>query len=102
MKNGIYIYGVIKTGGPQEFGEIGIGNQAARVRIIGFKDVAAVVSESPFVVYNSLAQEKTVKDLVTHQFVIEKVMERFTIIPLKFGTMVETEDEARAFLEPGY
>jgi hypothetical protein len=102
MKNGIYIYGVIKTAGPQEFGEIGIGNKAATVRIIGFKDVAAVVSESPFVVYNSLAQEKTVKDLVTHQFVIEKVMERFTIIPLKFGTMVKSEEEVSTFLEKGY
>ncbi len=100
MKNGIYIYGIIKTSGPREFGEIGIGNRASRT--IGFKDLAAVVSKSPFMVYGSSAKEKTVKDLLTHQFVTEKVMESFTIIPVKFGTMVETEDEAIKFLEKGY
>ena len=106
MKNGIYIYGVIKTSAPQEFGEIGIGDESAgrrtKVLTIGFKDLAAVVSDSPFAVYDSLAKEKTIKDLVTHQFVIEKVMADFTIIPVKFGTMVETEDEVIKLLEKGY
>ncbi|HVB21263.1 MAG TPA: GvpL/GvpF family gas vesicle protein [Ktedonobacteraceae bacterium] len=102
MRNGIYIYGVIATSSMQDFGAIGIGNKPTKVWTIGCKDVAAVVSASPLVVYNSLAQEKTVKDLVIHQFVIEKVMEQFTIIPLKFGTMVKTEEEAITFLEKGY
>jgi DnaJ-domain-containing protein 1 len=102
MKNGIYIYGIIKTSDRQEFGEIGIGDKASQVLTIGFNDLAAVVSKAPFMVYDSLAKEKVVKDLVTHQFVIEKVMERFTIVPVKFGTMVETEDEVIKFLGRGY
>lgn len=99
---GLYLYGVIKTSTAQEFGEIGIGDEASKILTIGFKDVAAIVSASPFMVYDSLAKEKTVRDLVTHQFVIEKVMENFTIIPVKFGTMVRTEDEVINFLEKGY
>jgi Gas vesicle synthesis protein GvpL/GvpF/DnaJ domain len=102
MKNGLYIYGIIKTSGPQEFGKIGIGDPASQIVTIGLKELAAVVSTSPLMVYDSLAKEKIVKDLVTHQFVIEKVMERFTILPVKFGTMIETEDEAVKFLEKGY
>ncbi|MBU2578186.1 GvpL/GvpF family gas vesicle protein [Patescibacteria group bacterium] len=132
MKNGIYVYGVIKTsppcreagreaGDPKEparhslwhqalaggFGEIGIGDKSRRhvgtnVFTIGFKDLAAVVSNSPFIVYDSLTKEKTVKDLVTHQLVIEKIMAGFTIIPVKFGTMVETEDEVIKLMEKGY
>jgi DnaJ-domain-containing protein 1 len=103
MENGVYIYGIIKTSGPQNFGEIGIGNIAAsNVLTIGFKDVAAVVSNCPLMVYDSLAKEKVVKDLVTHQFVIEKVMQGFTIIPVKFGTMVETAADVIKFLEKGY
>lgn len=102
MKNGIYIYGVIQTSEPKEFGEIGIGGKASKVFAINFKDLAAVVSPSPFIIYDSLTKEKTVKDLVTHQFVIEKVMENFTVIPVKFGTMAETEDEVIKFLEKGY
>jgi hypothetical protein len=103
MKEGIYIYGIIKTSGPQEFGEIGIGDKTpSHVLTVGFQELAAVVSNSPLMVYDSLTKEKVVKDLVIHQFVIEKVMERFTIVPVKFGTMVETEDEVIQFLERGY
>lgn len=102
MKSGVYIYGVIGTSSPQEFGNIDIGGQASRVVTLGFKDIAAVISESPFAVYNSLAKERTVKDLVSHQFVLEKVMRSFTILPLKFGTMVETADEVIEFLARGY
>jgi hypothetical protein len=103
MKNGIYIYGIIKTSGPQELGEIGTSNKdVPDVMIIRFKDIAAVVSHGPLMTYNSIAKEKVVKDLVIHQFVLEKVMTRFTIVPIKFGAMVETEDEVSAFLENGY
>lgn len=102
MKNGLYIYGIIKTDCPQEFGNIGIGNEATAVQTVAFKDVAAIVSPSPFAVYDSLGKEKIVKDLVTHQFVLERVMKSFTVIPVKFGTMVETEDEAIDFLTKGY
>lgn len=103
MKNSIYVYGIIKTSDAQGFGAIGIGDQAAsNVLTIGFKDLAAVISCSPLMTYDSLAKEKVVKDLVIHQSVIEKVMKRFTILPVKFGTMVETEDEVIKFLEKGY
>lgn len=102
MKKGIYVYGVIKTSSLQDFGEIGIGDKGSKVKAAGFKDLVAVVSKSPFMVYDSLAKEKTVKDLVTHQLVIEKVMERFTVIPVKFGTMVVTIDEVIKFMEKGY
>ena len=102
MKNGLYIYGIIKTSDPQEFGRIGIGDQASNVLTVGYQNIAAVVSASPLALYDSLAKEKTVKDLVTHQFVLEKVMASFSVLPLKFGTMLETEHEVLQFLEKGY
>ncbi len=130
MKDGIYIYGIIKTRDPvgalsgacgaphpgddegriNSFApwEIGIGDQASsgheRIETRSAEALYTIEfkAKRPFTVYDSLAKEQTVKDLVTHQFVIEKVMELFTIIPVKFGTMVETEDEAIKFLEKGY
>ncbi len=102
MKNGLYIYGIIAASGAQDFGNIGIGNEATPVQTIAFQDVAAVVSRSPFMVYDTLAKDTIVKDLVTHQFVLEKVMQMFTVIPVKFGTMVETDDEVTRFLSKGY
>jgi Gas vesicle synthesis protein GvpL/GvpF/DnaJ domain len=103
MKNGIYIYGVIKASGPQEPGRIDISNEAVPdVMTVRFKDIAAVVSHGPLMTYDSLAKEKVIKDLVIYQFVLEKVMTRFAMVPIKFGTMVETEDEVSEFLENGY
>jgi hypothetical protein len=103
MKNSIYIYGIINTSESQDFGEIGIGdNAASRVLSVGFKDIAAVISYTHPVVYASLSKEKVIKDLATHQLVIEKVMERFTVLPVKFGTTVKTENEAIEFLENGF
>ena len=67
MKNGIYIYGIIKTSEPQAFGERGIGNNAAsKVLTLGLKDIAAVVSRCPLKAYDSLTKEVVVKDLATH------------------------------------
>ncbi len=102
MNKGMYIYGIIKTSDAQEFGTIGIGDQATGVLTVGFKDLAAVVSRSPLMAYDSLAREETVRDLVTHQFVIEKVMARFTALPVKFGTMLAAEVDVIKFLEKGY
>lgn len=100
MKNGIYIYGFVRSSEPQVLE--GISSPTSQVRMLPFKDIAAVVADSPFVVYSSLAKEDTIKALVSHQFVIEKVMTRITIVPVKFGTMVESEDDVYAFLEQGY
>jgi len=102
MKNGIYIYGIIKTSEPQDFGQIGIGDEPSHVQTISFKDISAVTSKSPLVHYDKVAKDKVIKDLITHQFVVEKVMSSFTIVPVKFGTMVETTGDAFSFLEKGY
>jgi hypothetical protein len=102
MKQGIYVYGIIKTREPQDFGEIGIGDDgASRVLTLGVQDIAAVVSYSPLTTYASLPRERVVKDLATHQLVIEKVIQRFTVLPVKFGTMLETADDVLPFLQNG-
>ncbi len=100
MTDAFYFYGCIKSGQEQDFGPIGIGGAVVKTMIA--RDIAAVVSAGPFMLYDSLEKEKTIKDLVTHQFVIEQVMKQWTIVPVKFGTMVESEEQVRAFLHEGY
>jgi hypothetical protein len=103
MPNGLYVYGIIQTSEPREFGQIGIGNGAdSHVLTRGFRDIAAVVSHSPLMVYDSLSKEKVIRDLAMHERVVERVMSRFTVLPVKFGTMVEAEDQLLEFLEKGY
>src|SRR2546427_13027358 len=60
---GKYVYCVIQADAPQRFGPIGIGAKPSEVHTINFKDIAAVVSETPLEGYhptrgNGLAPEK--------------------------------------------
>jgi len=60
---GKYVYCVIQADDPQRFGPIGIGAKPSEVHTINYKDIAAVVSDTPLEVYdptreNVLAHEK--------------------------------------------
>lgn len=99
--HGLYIYAVVRAGGTRDFGRIGIGEEASLVRTIECGELAAVCSQSPLLEYATLAREKTVRDLVVHQLVIERVMGSCPVLPVKFGTMSANEAEVSAFLREG-
>ena len=89
-----YIYCVIPAKGEREFGEIGIGGRADRVYTIDYEDIAAVVSNT--------SEEKfdgSDDNIFAHQRVVQQVFEKKLGVPLPFGTLVESEEEARQLLE---
>lgn len=103
MTDGIYIYGILKTSGSEPPGEIVLNNPVVpAVQTVPYKDIAAIFSRRPLIAYDAVAKEKVVQDLAIHQLVLEKLMIRYPIIPVKFGTMVETEEAVSAFLAKGY
>ena len=84
---GIYIYSIIAAKQRQEFGPIGIGARGDVVYTLHYQDLAAIVSRSPIVKYavtrdNSLAHAK----------VVEKAMEAYTVLPVRFCTIAENEE----------
>jgi len=99
---GKYIYGIIKKGNRNEFDIQGIGEKDQKVVTVRWQSLAAVVNNSPFKEYDSLEKEETIKDLILHQKVIEKVMEKETILPVQFGTMMKTEKQVKDILNRGY
>ncbi|MFQ5878825.1 MAG: GvpL/GvpF family gas vesicle protein [Dehalococcoidia bacterium] len=102
-KDVTYIYGVIASGERMSFGPIGIGGRGDQVHTVPYRDLAAVVSECPLVDYKAIKdKEKIVRDLAAHQAVIEEVMQRFTALPMKFGTMVKDQGEVETVLRQGY
>ena len=112
-KDAKYIYGVIASGEAMShvlseaegFGPMGIGGRGDAVRTIPYKDLAAVVSDCPPVDYRAkedMDKEKVVRDLAAHQAVIEEIMKRFTVLPVKFGTTVKDEGEVETILRQGY
>lgn len=87
-----YIYGVVAAKQGMEFGRIGVGEKP--VHTIGAGALAFVVSEADREDYvaNSL-------NLGEHERVLETVMKRMTILPMRFGTVASTEKEIMLMLK---
>jgi len=100
-KDGKYIYGFISADRPENLGPIGIDK--GEVCTIPYQDIAAVVSDLPFIQFDFLSKETLLHNLAIYQSVIEKVMKSHHIIPMKFGTVVQgEEEEVKRVLENGY
>jgi hypothetical protein len=94
--NGKYVYCIIRNDRSREFGEIGIGS-GSRVYTVSHKDLAAVVSDTPIVIY-----DPTRENVLAHEFVNETVMREFTLIPMSFGTVFRSENDVLALLKSTY
>lgn len=97
-----YIYGVISTSRSVTLGQSLLSSSPEAVYTIVHRDLAGVVSNYSRGDFASLSKEDKLHCLMTHQEVIERVMKEYTILPVKFGTLVEGEDEIRRILEQGY
>ncbi len=84
---GRYIYGIIGADRRQEFGPIGIGGRGDGVYTIPYQDLAAIVSCSPIVKY-----PVTRDNSMAHVKVLEKAMEEYTVLPVRFCTIAEKEE----------
>jgi len=87
-KEGKYIYGIIRHAGPISFGPIGIGKRADEVYGINYNDISAIVSNSPIIQYEARRVH-----MITHQKVLEVVMKQFTVLPVRFSTISEHNDD---------
>ncbi|MGH7664117.1 MAG: GvpL/GvpF family gas vesicle protein [Gemmatimonadaceae bacterium] len=94
--SGKYVYCIIRIERPRDFGEIGIGG-GRRVYTVRHDDLAAVVSDTPIVIY-----DPTRDNVLAHEFVNETVMREFTVIPMSFGTVFRSEDDVSELLRSTY
>ena len=94
---GRYVYCIIKSERPLSFGALGIGNEPAQVITVHYRDIAAVVSNTPMVV-----QDPTRDNVLAHQRVNETVMQQHTVIPMSFGTVFKTDDDIMELLRSAY
>jgi hypothetical protein len=98
-KEGKYIYGIIRHSSPIEFGPIGIGKRADLVYGINYKDITAIVSNSPVIIY-----EARRVNMIAHEKVLEEMMKQFTVLPVRFSTISEHDDDSgiKRILENDY
>jgi hypothetical protein len=79
---GKYMYCIIRCPEPRQFTTLGIGERGNVVHTVHFMDLAAVVSDSPVVEYDSSR-----RNMMAHTLVLEEVMRDFTLLPVRFGTV---------------
>jgi hypothetical protein len=95
-EGGKYVYCIIRQEHERSFGEIGIGGHR-RVYTVHHSDLAAVVSDTPIVIY-----DPTRENVLAHEFVNETVMREFTVIPMSFGTVFRSEEDVSELLRSTY
>ncbi len=96
-----YIYGIIKTAKEEFLGPCGV-TVYEEVYTIPYRDISAVVSDSPFVDYTTLPKDQVARYLLRHQQVIEKIMDSYNVIPMKLGTYAFNINEVKDILSKGY
>jgi hypothetical protein len=94
-EQGKYFYGVILCSEEKSFGHIGMNSD--EVHTIPYRDIAAVVSDSPMKDY-----EITEDNTRRHVELLRQTMERYTVIPVEFGTTIKNEKILKHLLTKSY
>lgn len=90
-----YLYGIVEQAGPVELDVRGLDG-TSRVRVVASGDLGAVVSAHKTAAdFHSLPRETVLRYLLAYQRVVEHMMERQVVLPVKFGTMLGNAGEAR-------
>ena len=89
-EQGKYVYCIIKTEAPRDFGPVGIGGRGDKVYTVRYNEFAAVVSNCPLIVF-----DPTRENALAHEHVNELVMKDFTVLPMSFGTVFRTENDIK-------
>ena len=96
-ESGKYVYCVIQSRASLDFGPIGVGSDSSRVHTVNYKELAAVVSETPMGV-----KDPTRENILAHQRVNETVMRDQSVLPMSFGTVFKTHDDIVELLRSAY
>src|SRR5205823_13993169 len=78
---GKYVYCIIQASEPLRFGPLGIGIEPAEVHTVNYREIAAVVSDTPMEVH-----DPTRENVLAHERVNETVTRKHPVIPMSFRT----------------
>jgi hypothetical protein len=91
----LYLYGIIDSG--NQIKEAIYGLEGAGVYSIPFRDIGAVVSE-----IGQPIQEATEGTILEHEAVVEKLMADFTVLPVRFQTVIDGRDNLLSIMQSFY
>ncbi|MFP5071945.1 GvpL/GvpF family gas vesicle protein [Pseudonocardia nantongensis] len=85
-ESGTYVYGVVAAGSDIPTGLQAVGAEGTDIALLDHRDLAAVVSDIP--VDRPLGRRD---DLMAHEQVVNAVAEKVTVLPMRFGGVVEND-----------
>lgn len=94
-----YVYGIIRSDAPLLFDVSGI--DGGEVYTVGAGDMAVVASDVAYEGLHGLARSEALRHLNDHQRVLEAVQQEYTVLPIKFGTILPDEARVRTLLYRG-
>lgn len=94
-----YVYGVAQDAQKASLAVAGLGSSP--VCTLARDGLVCFLSDYHGPDFGALPKEELLRSLFLHQAVVEKIMEEHTVLPVKFGTILATEDEALNFLSQG-
>ena len=86
----LYVYGLVEAGTDAPLPDTGVGDPPGRVRVVQDGALAAVVSPLP-----EGATPGRREDLEAHQRVLSEVVQRATVVPMRFGVVMDGEETVR-------
>jgi hypothetical protein len=81
----VYVYGIVAASDRTEIESQGVGREGAPVRRVVHEGIAALVTDVP------RAALAAARDLRAHWSVLEEAAARTTVLPVRFGTVVEND-----------
>lgn len=98
---GKYVYGIIIGNGDTALGIRGMAGTSL-VYNIAHEGLSCVVSDYAGGNFDTMSKEEMARCLMMHQVVDEQVMKRHPMLPVKFGTVLDTSDEVHKLLAQGH
>jgi hypothetical protein len=97
-RTGVYVYGILPGDIEVEPGAAGVGDPPGEVRVIRYRDLAALVSDVDLDRPLGRAQ-----DLFTHEELLDSSSADMPVLPLRFGAVLASDDAvAEELLGPHY
>jgi hypothetical protein len=96
---GNYVYGII-IGGDAALGVRGLAGNSP-VYAISREGLSGVVSDYAGGDFDSMCKEELACCLLTHQVVVEQLIKKHPVLPMKFGTVLASADEVSELLAQG-
>lgn len=96
---GIYALGIIETKEPVTvtFGKVNFDQKESKVFTIHYEDIAMVAARVPIKVYTPKK-----RNVLSHQYVLTKVMETYSVIPFSFGNTFKSVADVKKLLKSLY